>query len=42
MSATRRDLKIEPKYSLEDGLEDYFKSGWLTKGRSKDFTKKKK
>ena len=42
MSATRRDLKVEPKFSLEKGLEDYFRSGWLTRGRSKSSTKKKK
>jgi len=34
MAATKWDLKIEPKYSLEDGLEDYFHSGWLTRGRT--------
>ena len=42
MAATKRDLKIEPRFSLEEGLEDYYKSGWLTKGRSKVSTKKKK
>jgi hypothetical protein len=42
MSATKRDLKIEPKYSLEDGLEDYFRSGWLTRGRTKASSRKKK
>ena len=34
MAATKRDLKIEPRFSLEEGLEDYFKSGWLTRGRA--------
>ena len=33
MSATERDLKIKPKFSLEQGLADYEKSGWLTRGR---------
>jgi hypothetical protein len=33
MLATKRDLKIEPRFSLETGLKDYFESGWLTKGR---------
>lgn len=35
MSATERDLKIKPKFSLELGLQDYFQSGWLSKGRKK-------
>jgi ADP-L-glycero-D-manno-heptose 6-epimerase len=39
MSATKRDLGIQPKYSLEQGLKDYFESGWLTRGR---IAKKKK
>jgi ADP-L-glycero-D-manno-heptose 6-epimerase len=39
MSATKRDLGIQPKYSLEQGLKDYFESGWLTRGR---VAKKKK
>jgi ADP-L-glycero-D-manno-heptose 6-epimerase len=33
MSATEQDLKIRPKFSLEQGLADYEKSGWLTRGR---------
>ena len=33
MSATKRDLGFQPKYSLELGLKDYFDSGWLTGGR---------
>ena len=33
MSATERDLKVKPKFSLEQGLADYEKSGWLTRGR---------
>ena len=33
LSATERDLKIKPKFSLEQGLADYEKSGWLTRGR---------
>jgi ADP-L-glycero-D-manno-heptose 6-epimerase len=41
MSATQRDLGIRPKYSLEDGLRDYFESGWLTRGRAKAKTQKK-
>jgi ADP-L-glycero-D-manno-heptose 6-epimerase len=39
MSATKSDLGIQPKYSLEQGLKDYFESGWLTRGR---VAKKKK
>lgn len=35
MSATERDLKIKPQFSLEKGLKDYFDSGWLSRGRSK-------
>jgi len=42
MAATQRDLKIEPRFSLEEGLEDYFKSGWLTKGRIRAASRKKK
>ncbi len=40
MSATERDLKIKPKFSLEQGLADYEKSGWLTRGRLTSKAKK--
>ena len=42
MTATEQDLKICPKFSLEDGLRDYFESGWLTRGRPTAKAKKKK
>jgi len=42
MTATEQDLKIRPKFTLEDGLRDYFDSGWLTRGRPNAKAKKKK
>jgi ADP-L-glycero-D-manno-heptose 6-epimerase len=30
LSATEKDLKTKPQFSLEQGIEDYLQSGWLT------------
>ncbi|MES2310057.1 MAG: ADP-glyceromanno-heptose 6-epimerase [Verrucomicrobiota bacterium] len=30
LTQTKKELKTEPQYTLEKGIEDYFKSGWLT------------
>lgn len=39
MTATKRDLGVEPCFSLEKGLEDYFASGWLSQGRARKKSK---
>ncbi|MEO0454853.1 MAG: ADP-glyceromanno-heptose 6-epimerase [Verrucomicrobiota bacterium] len=31
MSETKRVLNLEPQYSLEEGVKDYYDSGWLLK-----------
>jgi len=31
MSCAKEKLGFEPRFTLEDGVSDYFKSGWLLK-----------